>query len=84
VDAEGEPEPQTGERSPKRARVQEEQGAEMEVEPSEGGALAANLEEQVSAGTDVAVAVVRSPRVSRIPRPVGNPVASISSSEVET
>jgi len=96
VDAEEESEPQSetqsGERSPKRPRVEAEPTVEAESEPS-GVTMAAagsetvsqgEVEEEVLVDGAVAMPTVRSPSTSRIPRPVGNPVASSSSSEVDT
>jgi len=78
VDAEEEPEQQeTGGSSPKRARVETGTTGVDEAGPSTG-----TVTEVAEASGDSAI--IRSPQVSRIPRPVGNPVASSSSSEVDT
>jgi len=72
--------------------VEAELTVEAEGEPS-GVAMAAagsetvsqdEVEEVLAVDGAVAVPTVRSPSTSRIPRPVGNPVASFSSSEVDT
>jgi len=92
MDAEEESEPQSGERSPKRARVEARPTEEAEGEPS-GVLMAApdsepvgqeEREEEPVVDDTVMVSTVRSPPTSRIPRPVGNPVASSSASEVDT
>jgi len=78
MDAEEEEEPQAVERSPKRPRVETEPVAEVAVS---GDAA----EEGPTVDGATAVVTVRSPSSSsRIPRPVGNPVASSSFSEVVT
>jgi len=77
-DAEGEPEQQeTGGGSPKRARVETEPTGADEAGPSTG-----IVTEVAEASGDSAI--IRSLQVSRISRPVGNPVASSSYSEVDT
>jgi len=92
MDAEEEVEPQSGERSPKRPRVEAESAVEVAGEPA-GVAVAAvdsvavngdEAEEGPAVDGATAVVTVRPPTSSRIPRPVGNPVASSSSSEVVT
>jgi len=96
MDAEEESEPQSetlpGERSPKCPRVEAEPTVEVEGEPS-GVAVAAagseavsqdEVEEELAVDGAVAVSTVRPLSSCRIPRPVGNPVASSSSSEVVT
>jgi len=90
MDAEEEAEPQAVENSPKRPRLEGESA--VEEEPL-GAAVAIASSEAVSqheaeeesvVDSAVTVSTVRPPLSSRIPRPVGNPVASSSSSEVVT
>jgi len=90
MDAEEEAEPQAVERSPKRPRMEAEPtvegeplGVAVEVAGSEAVSQDEAEEESVVDGA-VAVSTVRPPLSSRIPRPVGNPVALSSSSEVVT
>jgi len=93
MDAEEEAEPQSealsGERSPKRPRVE----AEPAVEGEPLGATVAVDSEAVSRDKAergpamdgaTATSTARPSSSSRIPRPVGNPVASSSSLEVVT
>jgi len=74
---EGPEQRESGGSSPKRARVETEPTRVDEAGPSTG-----TVTEVAEASGDRTF--VRSPQVSRIPRPVGNPVASSSSSEVDT
>jgi len=78
MDAEEEVEQQARASSPKRQR--------LEAEPVEEAAVGVDAEEEGPAVDGAtAVVIVRSPSSSsRIPRPVGNPVASSSASEVDT
>jgi len=92
MDAEEEVEPQSEESSPKRLRVEAEPAVAAAGEP---GAVAVAAVDSAAVSGDAAeegpavdgaaaVVTVRSPSSSRIPRPVGNPVASSSYSEVVT
>jgi len=92
MDAEEEVEPQSEESSPKPPRVEAEPAVEVAGEPVGAVVAAADsaavsgdaAEEGPAADGATAVVTVRPPSSSRIPRPVGNPVASSSSSEVVT
>jgi len=90
MDAEEEVELQVVERSPKRPRMEAEptvEGEPLGVAVSAAGSEAVSqdgAEEESVVGGAVAVCTVRPPSTSRIPRPVGNPVAVSSSSEVVT
>jgi len=84
MDAEEEVEPQVTANSPKRPRMEAEPAVEAADEPvGEAGSQGEVAEESAVDGA-VAVSTVRSPLSSRIPRPVGNPVASSSFAEVVT
>jgi len=83
MDAEEEVEPQSGERSPKRPRVEAEPA--VEVAAVDSAAVSGDeAEERPAVDGATAAVTVRPPLASRIPRPVGNPVATSSSSEVVT
>jgi len=84
MDAEEEMEQQAEASSPKRPRLEAEPAVEAAAEPvGEAVSQCEAAEESVVDGA-VAVSTVRPQLSSRIPRPVGNPVASFNSSEVVT
>jgi len=92
MDAEEEMESQSEENSPKRLRIEAEPAVEVAGESVGAAVVAADsaavsgdaAEEEPAVDGATAVVTVRPPSSSRIPRPVGNPVASSSSSEVVT
>jgi len=91
MDAEEEAEPQAVENSPKRPRLEGESAVEEEplgaaVAIASSEAVSRDeAEERPAVDGATAVVTVRPPSSSsRIPRPVGNPVASSSFSEVVT
>jgi len=84
MDAEEEVEQQAKASSPKRPRVEAEPAVEAAAEPVGEAVSQGEAAEESAVDGAVAVSTVRPPSSSRIPRPVGNPVASSSSSEVVT